>query len=90
MGPGQSRSNQHLSHGQAVYEARPLSPRMAQTLTLLKCAYAEKEIANRLGISRHTVHVYVKALYRRFGVSSRAELLVAVLGRQESDADSHK
>lgn len=32
-------------------------------------------IAVHLGISRHTVHDHVKAIYRRAGVSSRAELL---------------
>jgi DNA-binding CsgD family transcriptional regulator len=32
-------------------------------------------VRDKLGISRHTVHDYVKSVYRRFGVSSRAELL---------------
>jgi DNA-binding CsgD family transcriptional regulator len=36
---------------------------------------AEKEIASRLAISKHTVHVYVKSLYKLFGVTSRGELL---------------
>jgi DNA-binding CsgD family transcriptional regulator len=53
----------------------PLAPRQRQTLELLLSGNAEKEIAARLAISRHTVHVYVKSLYKRFGVSSRAELL---------------
>jgi DNA-binding NarL/FixJ family response regulator len=52
-----------------------LSPRMEQTLDRLLLGDSEKQIANRLGLSRHTVHVYVKALYRGFGVSSRGELL---------------
>ena len=53
----------------------PLSPRQRQTLELLLAGNAEKEIANRLAISRHTVHVYVKSIYRTFGVCSRGELL---------------
>ncbi|MGD1276556.1 MAG: LuxR C-terminal-related transcriptional regulator [Tepidisphaeraceae bacterium] len=53
----------------------PLSPRQRQTLELLLAGNAEKQIASRLAISRHTVHVYVKSLYKRFGVCSRAELL---------------
>jgi len=53
----------------------PLSPRERQTLELLLAGNAEKEIASRLSISRHTVHVYVKSLYKRFGVNSRGELL---------------
>jgi DNA-binding CsgD family transcriptional regulator len=28
-----------------------------------------------MGASPHTVHVYVKSLYRRYNVSSRGELL---------------
>jgi DNA-binding NarL/FixJ family response regulator len=52
-----------------------LSPRMQQTLQRLLVGDSEKQIANQLGLSRHTVHVYVKALYRGFGVSSRGELL---------------
>jgi DNA-binding CsgD family transcriptional regulator len=53
----------------------PLSPRQRQTLELLLSGDAEKQIAARLNISRHTVHVYVKSLYKRFGVCSRGELL---------------
>jgi DNA-binding CsgD family transcriptional regulator len=52
-----------------------LSPRMKQTLQRLLAGDSEKQIAARLGLSRHTVHVYVKALYKGFAVSSRGELL---------------
>ena len=54
--------------------AVPLSPRMRQTLERLLAGDSEKEIAVRLRLSPHTVHVYVKSLYRRFGVCSRGEL----------------
>jgi DNA-binding CsgD family transcriptional regulator len=53
----------------------PLSRRERQTLELLLSGDAEKQIATQLSISRHTVHVYVKSLYKRFGVNSRSELL---------------
>ena len=53
----------------------PLSPRQRQTLELLLVGQAEKQIAAKLAISRHTVHMYVKSLYKRFNVSSRGELL---------------
>jgi DNA-binding CsgD family transcriptional regulator len=36
---------------------------------------AEKQAAQKLGLSRHTVHEYTKILYRIFGVNSRGELL---------------
>jgi DNA-binding NarL/FixJ family response regulator len=53
----------------------PLSPRLKQTLELLLAGESEKQIARRLSLSQHTIHVYVKALYKGFGVSSRGELL---------------
>ena len=35
----------------------------------------ERQVGLELGLSRHTVHDYVKELHRRFGVGDRAELL---------------
>ena len=55
--------------------AGELSPRQEQTLKHLLDGASEKQVARKLGLSQHTVHGYVKALYRRYGVSSRAELL---------------
>lgn len=52
-----------------------LPPRLAQTLAALRAGRSEKEVSIELGISRHTVHNYVKALHQRLGVSSRGELL---------------
>jgi DNA-binding NarL/FixJ family response regulator len=52
-----------------------LPPRLSQTLTQLMDGLSEKQVALALGVSQHTVHVYVKTLYRRYGVSSRSELL---------------
>jgi len=52
-----------------------LAPRVRQTLHRMLAGDAEKEIAVHLGVSKHTVHVYVKSLYRHFDVTSRGELL---------------
>ncbi len=52
-----------------------LSPRMRQTLDRLLAGDSEKQIAKNLSVSQHTVHVYVKSLYRAFEVNSRGELL---------------
>jgi DNA-binding CsgD family transcriptional regulator len=52
-----------------------LPPRLRQTLAQLLAGASEKEAASNLGLSRNTVHHYVVALYRHFGVSSRGELL---------------
>lgn len=52
-----------------------LPQRQHQVLLALLEGCSEKEVAAQLGISRHTVHIYVKALYRRYGVCSRSELM---------------
>jgi DNA-binding CsgD family transcriptional regulator len=66
----------------AATTAVPLSPRMRQTLERLLAGDSEKEIAARLGLSPHTVHVYVKTVYRRFDVCSRGELFARFIDRQ--------
>jgi DNA-binding NarL/FixJ family response regulator len=70
--------------GAALAETEPLSPRLAQTLDALLAGDSEKQIAGKLGISPHTVHVYVKALYKGFGVSSRGELLSRFITRDRA------
>jgi DNA-binding NarL/FixJ family response regulator len=58
-----------------------LSERMRDTLQCLLAGDSEKEVAGKLGISQHTVHIHVKNLYKRLGVCSRAELMVKCLGK---------
>ncbi len=66
-----------------------LSPRLRQTLACLLEGATEKGAAARLGVSRSTLHQYVKGLYRHFGVSSRAELMAYFLrqSRTRDDVD---
>jgi DNA-binding CsgD family transcriptional regulator len=60
-----------------------LPPRQAQVLTGLVAGHSEKEIASQLGLSPHTVHDHVKALYRRFHASGRADLVARALTADE-------
>ena len=53
----------------------PTSKRLREVLASLMRGLSEKQVALRLGISRHTVHHYTKAIYRFYGVCSRSELL---------------
>ncbi len=64
-------------------EPRPsaLSPRLRETLDCLLDGDSEKQAAYRLGLTTPTVHEYVCALYRHFGVSSRGELMARFVGR---------
>lgn len=57
-----------------------LAPRLRDTLLGLAAGKSEKQLAADLGLSPHTVHEYVKALHRHFGVKSRGELLGLCLG----------
>jgi len=59
--------------------AEALPPRLRQVLAGLLKGDSEQQVALRLGISAHTVHEHVKRLHRRFGVSSRGELLARAL-----------
>src|SRR5207248_4483763 len=58
-----------------------LSPRLRQTLACLLEGDSEKQVAARLSLSQATTHQYVTALYRRFSVCSRAQLLAHALKR---------
>jgi DNA-binding CsgD family transcriptional regulator len=58
-----------------------LTPRQRETLLCLLEGDSEKMVAARLGLSSSTVHEYVKAIYRHFRVSSRAELMAYFLCR---------
>jgi DNA-binding CsgD family transcriptional regulator len=52
-----------------------LSSRQLQVVFKLCEGLAEKEVATALGISQHTVHNHVKAIYLALNVTSRGELL---------------
>ncbi len=83
-----------LAHGECAWifrdeDARaPLdihwSPRERETLGLLLTGQSEKSIAATLGLSPHTVHDYVKVIFRKLGVASRAELMARALSSQPS------
>ena len=64
-----------LSGPDNLGEELKLPTRLHQTLQGLIAGDSEKQIAFKLGISQHTVHVYVKQLYKRLKVSSRGELM---------------
>jgi LuxR family transcriptional regulator, maltose regulon positive regulatory protein len=57
-----------------------LSGREVAVLDLLARGLSEREVAAELVVSFNTVHSHVKAIYRKLGVSSRAEALARHLG----------
>jgi DNA-binding CsgD family transcriptional regulator len=52
-----------------------LPKRLRQTLHCIRRAMGRKEIAAELNISAHTAHAYEKALFTRYSVTGRAELM---------------
>jgi DNA-binding CsgD family transcriptional regulator len=63
-------------------DADSLSPRLRDVLDRLLAGDSAKQAARRLGLSTHTVKEYVQALYRRFDVNSRGELLARWIPRR--------
>jgi len=55
-----------------------LSPRECGIVRGVFDGESEKRIAERLGLSPHTVHTYLWRIYRKLQVQSREELLVRV------------
>jgi DNA-binding CsgD family transcriptional regulator len=63
------------SPAQASGPIDSLPPRLRPVLQRLLVGDSEKQAAKKLGLSPHTVHEYIKMLYRTFAVNSRGELL---------------
>ncbi len=61
------------SHG-LLSASGMLAPREREILAHLLSAQGEKQIAASLGLTERSTHQYVVKLYRKLGVSSRAEL----------------
>ena len=55
-----------------------LPDRQRETLDGIRRGESRKTIADKMGVSDHTVHTYEKALFERAGVSSRGELLASL------------
>lgn len=69
-----------LGHGLLLADA-PLTPVEQQVLQLLLQGKSSKQIAAGLEHSPNTTNEYLRRLYRKFGVGSRAELMALWLGQ---------
>jgi DNA-binding NarL/FixJ family response regulator len=58
-----------------------LSPREEQVLRLLSKGHRSKEIADELGVGVGTVNTYVRHIYEKLHVRSRAEAVARFVGR---------
>jgi DNA-binding CsgD family transcriptional regulator len=57
----------------------PLTPRESDVATLVTEGLADREIAERLVLSRYTISQHVRSIYRKLGVSSRVALTRALI-----------
>jgi DNA-binding NarL/FixJ family response regulator len=57
-------------------EKLPLTRRELEVLESIVLGLTDKETAERLHISEHTVRTHAKSLYRKLGVSSRSQAAV--------------
>ncbi|MGV2980476.1 LuxR C-terminal-related transcriptional regulator [Camelimonas sp. ID_303_24] len=73
-----------LSHGLLLASA-PLTPTEQKVLQLLLTAATEKWIAHQCGMAVSTTHQHISAIYRKFGVRSRAGLMSLWLNRGNGD-----
>jgi RNA polymerase sigma factor (sigma-70 family) len=64
---------QSFGQTRAAAAADDLSPREQEVLDLLARGYLYKEIAERLNISVPTVNTYVRRMYEKLHVRSRAQ-----------------
>ncbi|MEI6604473.1 MAG: response regulator transcription factor [Verrucomicrobiota bacterium] len=63
-----------------------LSDRECEVLDLLARGHAEKEIADEMSISRHTVHTYIRRIYEKLQVHSQAQAVASYSKRQQRKA----
>ena len=63
-----------------------LGARETQVANLVAEGLPNKGIANRLGISEHTVGNYLFRIYNKLGISSRVELVLYVMKQREQSA----
>jgi DNA-binding CsgD family transcriptional regulator/GAF domain-containing protein len=69
--------------GRPAAPLRALTPREREVAALVIDGLADREIAERLYLSRHTVSQYVKRIYRKLDVDSRVALTRLLLARRK-------
>ena len=64
-----------------------ITSRQAELIACISEGLSNKEIAQRFGLSEHTVKAHLNRIYRKFGVTSRSKLMAqAMKGRQAASA----
>jgi two-component system, NarL family, nitrate/nitrite response regulator NarL len=64
---------------------RFLTPREAEVVHLLTEGMSTREISHKLGVTDHTVRNYLSNIYEKLGVSSRVELALYAVNREDME-----
>ncbi|MAB08082.1 MAG: LuxR family transcriptional regulator [Rhodobacteraceae bacterium] len=70
-----------LEPGRAPEPAQPLSPREVEGLTLLAVGYSRAQAAETLGISEHTLRVYIESARFKLGAMNTTHAVARALSR---------
>ena len=62
-----------LSSSDDEFAVEPLTPREAEVLRLLADGLGNKEIAQRLSVSEHTIKFHIRSILGKLGAASRTE-----------------
>jgi two-component system nitrate/nitrite response regulator NarL len=60
-----------------------LTPREAEVVHLLADGLGTRDISQKLGLTEHTIRNYLSAIYEKLGVSSRVELALYAVARED-------
>jgi two-component system, NarL family, nitrate/nitrite response regulator NarL len=60
-----------------------LTPREAQVVHLLADGLSTRDISQKLALTEHTIRNYLSAIYEKLGVSSRVELALYAVARED-------
>lgn len=80
-----SADTTRLSEGAQKHQPLPhycdfhLTKRETQVLSLIASGYSNKQAARELGISPYTIAGYIKEIYRKLHISSRAEATIVAI-----------
>ena len=66
-----------MDSGAPVHTAERLSARESEVLGLIAKGYKNAEVAERLGLTPSTIGTYVRDIYQKLGISSRAQAALA-------------
>ena len=65
-------------------KAAILAKREEEVANLVAAGLSNREVAERLGLTEHTVSNYLFRIYEKLGISSRVELVLYILKQRES------